>query len=83
VRSLTPVIGQESAVIKREGVALSPFVTLMAFERGLTGLLYAFKGPADALLDCAFSVLAFYVITVSCLSISRSFLHYIVNRAFS
>jgi hypothetical protein len=55
----------------------------MAFERGLTGLLYAFEGPADALLDCTFSVLVFYIVTVSCLSISYSFLHYIVNRAFS
>jgi hypothetical protein len=82
VRSLTPAIGQESAAIEREGVVWSPFVVLMAFERGLTGLLYVFKGPVDALLDCAFGVLVFYVATVSCLSISRSFLRYIINRAF-
>jgi hypothetical protein len=54
----------------------------MALEIGLTGRLYVFKGPVDAFLDYAFGVLAFFVATVSCLSISRSFLRYIINRAF-
>jgi hypothetical protein len=55
----------------------------MALEIGFTGRLFEFEGPADALVDCAFGVLVFFVATVSCLCISRSFLRCIVNRAFS
>jgi hypothetical protein len=55
----------------------------MTLEIELIGRLYAFKGSIDALLDCTFNVLVFFIAIVSCLSISRSFLRYIVNRAFS
>jgi hypothetical protein len=54
----------------------------MALEIELIGRLYVFKDPIDALLDYTFSVLVFFIATVSCLSISRSLLRFIVNRAF-